>query len=100
MSKKIKIKPLGDRVLLRPIEANNKKTKSGIIIPDTIGKDAPEQGEVVAVGEGKYISGKLVKLSVEIGNVVVFSKYGYDNIKIDDEDFIILKEENILAVIN
>lgn len=99
VTQKIKIKPLADRILLKPIEVENKKTKSGIIIPDTIGKEVPEQGLVVAIGEGRYIDGKLIKPAVEVGDTVVFSKYGYDEIKVDGEDFLILKEENILAII-
>jgi chaperonin GroES len=97
---KIKITPLGDRILLKPIEKDDKKTKSGIIIPETIDKEAPEQGEVIAVGEGKYVDGKLIKPNVQIGDKVVFSKYGYDEVKIDNEDYLILKEDSILAVIN
>jgi chaperonin GroES len=98
--KKVKIKPLGDRILLRPIISSDKKTKSGIIIPDTIGKEVPEQGEVVAVGEGALMDGKRIKPSVEVGDTVVFSKYGYDEIKVNGEEFFILKEENILAIID
>jgi len=100
MAKKMKIIPLGDRVLVKPISPENKKTKSGIIIPDTIDKERPEQGEVVAAGPGKEVSGKLQKLSVKKGDKVIFSKYGYDEIKIDGEEFFILKEESILAVIS
>ncbi|PIP86333.1 co-chaperone GroES [Candidatus Campbellbacteria bacterium CG11_big_fil_rev_8_21_14_0_20_44_21] len=96
----MKIIPLGDRVLVKPISPENKKTKSGIIIPDTIDKERPEQGEVVAAGPGKEVSGKLQKLSVKKGDKVIFSKYGYDEIKIDGEEFFILKEESILAVIS
>lgn len=99
-NKKIRITPLGDRVLLRPIKESNQKTKSGIIIPDTIGKEVPEQGEVLAVGEGRYENGKLIKVRLNVGDRVVFSKYGYDEIKVDNEEYFILKEENILAVIN
>jgi len=100
MPKKLKIKPLGDRILIRPISFEDKKTKSGIIIPDTIDKERPEQGEVVAVGEGKIVDGKIQKTSVGVGDRVVFSKYGYDEIKVDGEELLILKEENILAIIN
>lgn len=99
MSKKeSKIVPLGDRVLIKPIEVDT-KTKSGIIIPDTIDKEKPEQGKVVAVGDGRYVDGKLVKPNVKINDVVVFSKYGYDEVKHNDEEFYLLKEENILALI-
>jgi chaperonin GroES len=97
---KIKIKPLGDRILLKPIEASDKKTKSGIIIPDTVGREVPEQGLVVAVGAGRYENGELIAPVVSIGDTVVFSRYSYDEIKVDGEDYFMLKEENILAVIN
>lgn len=94
------ILPLGDRVLIKPSkEENGSKTSSGIIIPDTIDKEKPEQGKVVAVGEGKYIDGKLTPLNVKVGDKVVFSKYGYDEIKVDDEEYFILKEDSLLAII-
>ena len=75
------------------------KTASGIIIPDTVDKEKPEQGKVVAVGEGRYDDGKLIKPAVKVGDRVVFSKYGYDEVKFDGEEYLILKAENILAVI-
>ena len=77
------IKPLSDRVLLRPIDSSEmgEKTLSGIIIPDTVSKEKPEQGEVVAVGEGKIVDGKLTPLSVKVGDKVIFSRYGYDEVK-------------------
>jgi len=95
-----KIIPLGDRVLLKVSEdKNGSKTASGIYIPDTVDKEKPEQGKVVAVGEGKYIDGKLIPLNVKVGDKVVFSKYGYDEVKVGEEEFLIIKEDNILAVI-
>ena len=95
-----KITPLGDRILIRPFLAEDKKTSSGIIIPDTIDKEKPEQGKVIAVGAGKYEDGKFVPVRVKVGDTVVFSKYGYDEVKFGDEEFYILKEENILAKIS
>lgn len=95
-----KIIPLGDRVLLKISEDNNQsKTTSGIFIPDTVDKEKPEQGKVIAVGEGKYIEGKLTPINVKVGDMVVFSKYGYDEIKVGEEEFLIIKEDNILAII-
>lgn len=94
-----KIQPLGDRVLIKPISADEKKTASGIIIPDTIDKEKPEQGVVIAVGAGKYDDGKLIPVAVKKGQKVVFSKYGYDEVKIDGDEYYILEEKNILAVI-
>lgn len=96
-----KIEPLYDRVVLRlESEDERSKTASGIIIPDTVSKEKPEQGEVVAVGEGRLDEdGKRVPMSVKIGDKVVFSRYGYDEVKIDGQEYYILKEENILAII-
>lgn len=93
------IAPLGDRVLVKPLGLETKKTDSGIIIPDTVDKEKPEQGRVIAVGEGRYDDGKLVPMRVKKGQKVLFSKYGYDEIKIDGEEFYIIEEKNILAVV-
>ena len=97
MSKKIV--PLGDRVLVKPVQEEDKKTKSGIIIPETINKEKPEQGRVIAVGEGKYENGKLVASRVKVGDTIIFSKYSPDEIKVEGKEYYILKEENILAII-
>jgi chaperonin GroES len=96
-----KILPLGDRILLKPIlEEEVNKTASGIIIPDTVSKEKPEQGKVIAVGEGKWAEGgKRIPVSVKVGDKVVFSRYGYEEIKLDGVEYYILKEENILAII-
>ena len=92
--------PLNDRVLVKPIDAEEaSKTASGIIIPDTVSKEKPEQGKVVAVGEGKFENGKRVPMGVKVGDRVVFSRYGYDGVKLDGVEYYILKEENILAII-
>jgi len=97
---KINLQPLGDRVLVKPQEMEDKKSPGGIIIPDTVSKEKPEQGTIIAVGEGKFDDGKRVPMSVRVGDRVVFSRYGYDEVKIEGEEYYILKEENILAVIN
>ena len=95
------IKPLADKILLKPILAEDlNTTSSGIIIPDTVSKEKPEQGIVVAVGDGKWDDGVKIPLSVKVGDKVVFSRYGYDEVKLDGEEYYILKEENILAIIN
>ncbi len=95
--------PLGDRVLLKPLtaEERGKKLPSGIIIPDTVDKEKPEQGKIIAVGPGKWNEDgdTRVPLSVKVGDTVVFSKYGYDEVKIEGEEYYILSESNILAVI-
>jgi len=95
-----KITPLGDRILLKPLSQDEMNTTaSGIIIPDTVSKEKPEQGMVIAVGEGRWDDGKRVPMSVKVGDKVVFSRYGYEEVKVDGEEYYILKEENILAII-
>lgn len=94
-----KIVPLADRVLVKPLTGEEGKTKSGIIIPDTVSKEKPEQGRVVAVGDGKREDGKVVPVRVKVGDKVLFSRYGYDEVKVDDEEYFIIREENILAII-
>lgn len=97
----VALKPLGDRVLVKPEVAADQKTASGIIIPDTAHKEKPERGEIVAVGEGKRTEkGELIPLRVQIGDVVIFSKYGYDEVKIEEEEYYIVSESNILAIVN
>jgi len=102
MVKKTKVVPIGDRVLLKPLSLKDveSKTDSGIIIPDTVDREKPEQGTVIAVGQGHYEDGKLIPIQVKVGDRVVFSKYGFDEVKVGDEEYYILKEDNILAVIN
>ena len=100
ISKKKKIVPLGDRVLIKPIEQEGEKIASGIIIPETVDKEKPEMGKVIAVGEGRVNDeGKAIPVKVRAGDVVLFSKYGPDEIKIDEEEYLIVSENNILAII-
>jgi len=105
ISKKEKVSaiiPLADRVLVRPLtgEELEKKSNFGIILPENGDEDkVKDQGIVVAVGEGKYDDGKLNPMTVKVGDKVMFSKYGFDEIKIGGEEYFILKEENILAII-
>jgi len=99
MSTKKTIVPLGDRVLVRVAKVET-KTKSGIIIPDTVGKERPEQGVVVEVGAGRTTDqGVVIPPKVKRGDIVVFSKYGPDEIKIDGEEYYVIQEANILAII-
>lgn len=97
-----KITPLGDRVLVKPFTESELETKNnfGIIIPETVSKERPEQGRIIAVGEGKYENGELVPVNVRVGDKVIFSKYGFDEVKDGADELYILKEENLLAVIN
>lgn len=91
--------PLYDRVIVRPSEPEE-VTKGGIIIPDTA-KEKPMQGEVVAVGNGKVTEdGKVLPLSVKVGDKVLYGKYADTEIKIDGEDYLIMRESDIFAIIN
>ena len=91
-----KLQPLADRVLVKPIE-KEEKTKSGIYIPDTA-KEKPQEGKVLAVGPGKMSEdGKLIPMNLKVGDTVIYSKYGGTEIKVDDEELIILRESDILA---
>ncbi len=100
-NKNIKIKPLGDRVLVEALgESEKNKTKSGIIIPETVSKERGEQGKVIAVGPGRRTDeGKLVPVGVKPGQKIIFSKYGPDEIKVDGKEYYIISESNILAII-
>lgn len=95
----MKIKPLHDNILVERIEAES-KTKGGIIIPDTA-QEKPLEGVVVAAGEGAYDNnGKRVALDVKVGDKILFKKWGGNEIKIDGKEMIIMKESDVLAVIN
>ena len=92
----VKLQPLADRVVVKPTE-REEKTKSGIYLPDTA-KEKPQEGEVIAVGPGKLSEeGKRIALDVKVGDTVIYAKYGGTEIKIDDEDLMILRESDILA---
>ena len=93
----MKIQPLADRVVVKPLEQES-KTKSGIIIPDTA-KEKSQKGKIVAVGKGKLDGGRLVPLSVKIGDIVLYKEYGGDEFKLNGEEVVVLKEEDILAII-
>lgn len=93
------IKPLSDHILIEPIK-EEEKTKSGIFLPDTTQKEKPEQGMVIAVGDGKKTDdGKIVPVSVRAGQKVLFTKYGPTEIKIEGKEYLIAQESDILAVI-
>lgn len=89
--------PYGDRVLVKP-QAMEEKTSFGIIIPDT-NKEKPETGVVVAVGDGKANSeGRVIPLSIKVGDKIMFSKYGYDEVKINGHDYYLIREESITYI--
>jgi chaperonin GroES len=97
----VAISPLGDRVVVKAADKSEEKTlASGIILPDSIDKERPARGTVVATGPGKYEDGKLVPMTVEVGDSVLFSKYGYDEVKVDGEEYLILPESGVLAVLD
>ena len=92
----IKLQPMADRLVIKPIEAEE-KTKTGIYLPDTA-KEKPQEGKVLAVGPGRLSDdGKRIAMDVKMGDIVVYSKYGGTEIKVDDEELIILRESDILA---
>ena len=91
-----KLKPLADRVVVRPIERET-VSKGGIVLPDTV-KEKPQEGEVMAVGQGRLSEdGKRLPMDVKVGDIVIYAKYGGTEIKINDEELMILRESDILA---
>lgn len=93
----MKLTPLGDRVVLKQLVAEE-TTKSGIVLPGQ-SKEKPQQAEVIAVGPGGMVDGKEVKMEVKTGDQVIYSKYAGTEVKLDDEEYIIVKQSDILAVI-
>jgi chaperonin GroES len=95
----MKIRPLGDRILIKRIK-EEEKTKGGIIIPDTA-KEKPQEGKVVAVGKGKHDdNGKLIPLEVKAGDKILFGKYSGSEVKIDGEEHLIVREDDILGILD
>jgi len=94
----MQLKPLGDRVVIKVLN-QEEKTKGGIVLPDTA-KEKPQEGEVVAVGTGRVLeNGQRLPLEVKVGEKVIFSKYAGTEVKVDDEEYLILSERDILAVV-
>jgi chaperonin GroES len=93
----MKLKPLGDRVIVKAGEGEE-RTASGLVIPDTA-KEKPQEGEVLAVGPGRWEDGKYVPLEVKVGDRIIFSKYGGTEVKIEGEEYLILSERDILAIV-
>ncbi len=95
----MKLKPLFNNVIVKPAP-KEEVTKSGIVLPDTMDKEKPEQGEVVAVGEGKLLdNGQLGKMVVKVGDKVMFKKYSPDEVKVDGEEYLVLSESDIIAIL-
>lgn len=91
------LKPLADRLVVRPLE-REEKTVSGIVLPDSA-KEKPQEGEIIAAGPGRYEDGKRVALDVKVGDKVIYSKYAGTEVKVDNEELLILRESDILAII-
>jgi len=92
----IKLQPLGDRILVKPL-AKEEVTKGGIVLPDTV-KEKPQEGEVIAVGTGKRSDkGEVIPMDVKVGDVVLYAKYGGTEIKLEGEEYMILRESDVLA---
>ncbi len=94
---KVELHPLGDRVVVRPLE-ETEDMRGGLYIPDTA-KDKPLQGEIVAAGPGRFEKGKRVPLEVKVGQKVLYSKYAGTDVRIGDDELLIIKESDVLAVI-
>lgn len=95
----MKIKPLSNYILIEPIK-QEEKTKTGILLPQTAEKERPEQGKVIATGPGKRTSsGNLVSMEVKVGDTVLFTKYSPNEIKVDNKEYLIAREDDILAII-
>ena len=92
------LKPLSDRILVKPVEAEE-KTESGIIVPDTA-KEKPMRGEIIAAGPGKVSSeGKVLPMNVKVGDVVLYGKYSGTEFKMDNQEYLIINESDVLAII-
>ena len=93
----MKLTPLGDRVVLKQLVAEE-TTKSGIVLPGQ-GKEKPQQAEVIAVGPGGMVDGKEVKMEVKVGDNVIFSKYSGNEVKVEEDEYIIVRQNDILAIV-
>ncbi|MDH7482408.1 MAG: co-chaperone GroES [Armatimonadota bacterium] len=92
------LKPLADRIVVKPTKAEE-MTKGGIVLPDTA-KERPQEGEVIAVGPGKTMeNGKVVPMEVKVGDKVIYSKYGGTEIKIGSEEYVVLRQDDVLAIV-
>jgi chaperonin GroES len=95
----MKIKPLHDHVVVKPMN-EDEKTKSGIYLPDTMDKERPERGEVIAIGPGKTLdNGQTAAMAIKVGDKVLFKKYSPDEFKIDNEEYLVIKESDIIATL-
>ncbi len=93
----MKLKPLGDRIVVEPKEDDVSTTASGLVIPDTA-KEKPQMGDVIAVGPGEFQDGERLPMDVKVGDIVVYSKYGGTEIKVEGTDYLILSLRDVLAI--
>jgi chaperonin GroES len=98
MAKKMELKPLLDRVIVEPM-LSEAKTKYGVVLPDSVEKEKPQQGKVIAVGSGRLYEGKLTRPEVKVGDLVLYKKYGGDEIEINNKKIMILEAEDVLAIL-
>ena len=96
----MKIRPLYDRIVVKRLEQSDEKTAGGLIIPDSA-KEKPQEGEVVAVGKGKRLEdGKVIALDVQVGDRILFGKYSGSEIKIEGQEYVIMREDEVLGVLS
>lgn len=95
----VQVKPLGDRIVVKP-KAKEEVTRSGIVLPETTA-ERPQEGTVVAVGNGKVLdSGKIIPVEVKVGDTIMFAKYAGTEVKLDNEDYLILRESDVLGIVS
>ncbi len=95
----MKLKPLFDNIVVKRIE-ENETTKSGIVLPDTIDKEKPQKGEVIAIGDGKISdNGQKISMQVNVGDKVLFRKYAPDEIKIEEEEYLVMTQSDVIAIL-
>jgi chaperonin GroES len=93
------LRPLGDRIVVKAL-SQDEVTKSGIILPETVDKERPERGEVIAIGPGKMLeNGNFAPVGVKVGDKIVFKKYSPDEVKIDKVEYLVISESDVMAVI-
>jgi len=95
---KNKIRPLGDRAVVKPLDVET-TTAGGIVIPDSADKDKPSRGTVVAIGSGRFVDGQLQPLQIKVGEKILFGKYAGTSVKLDDTEYLVMREEDIMGVI-
>lgn len=95
----MKLHPLGDRVIVKPA-AKEEMTRAGIILPETVDKERPEQGEVIAIGPGRLLeNGTRAVMSIKVGDKIVFKKYSPDEVKVENEEYLVISENDVMAVL-